>query len=88
MTRLLSDNDLKYLNKAQEQGKVVTLERRLHGYAITATTKAVGYPWQVDMIIQLRETYGNMITLQNFATVDDLRRVKGWKENYIGGCKR
>lgn len=79
MTRLLSDNDLKYLNKAQEQGKVVTLERRLHGYSITARTKAVGYPWQVEMIIQLREQYGNMITLQNFATVDDLRRVKGWK---------
>lgn len=78
MVRLLSDNDLKYLHKALETGAIVTLERRYKGYEIIAKTRAVGYPWTVDTIIQLRETYGNMITLQNFASVEQLRKCKGW----------
>lgn len=78
MVRLISDNDLKYLHKALETGAEVTLERRYNGYELIAKTKAVGYPWEVDTIIQLRETYGNMITLQNFAGVEQLRKCKGW----------
>lgn len=78
MVRLLSDNDLKYLHKALEMGKVVTMERRYKGYEIIATTKPVGAPWNVDMIVQLRETYRNTIALQNFASVEQLRKCKGW----------
>lgn len=78
MVRLLSDNDLKYLHKALETGAIVTLERQYKGYEIIAKTRAVGYPWMVDTIIQLRETYGNMITLQSFAGVEQLRKCKGW----------
>lgn len=78
MVRLLSDNDLKYLHKALETGKVVTMERRYKGYEIIATTKPVEAPWSVKMIIQLRETYRNTIALQNFSSVEQLRKCKGW----------
>lgn len=56
----------------------MTLERRYKGYEIIAKTRAVGYPWTADTIIQLREIYGNMITLQSFASVEQLRKCKGW----------
>lgn len=52
MVRLLSDNDLKYLHKALETGAIVTLERQYKGYEIIAKTRAVGYPWMVDTIMQ------------------------------------
>lgn len=72
---LLSDNDLKYLEKARIKGERVTLERSYRGvyriYASTIPASAVW--WPVTMLIQLREEYRNVRTVQNFANAEKLK---------------
>ena len=72
---LLSDNDLRYLENARIKGEMVTLERSYRGmYRIYASTiPASDVWWPVTMLIQFREEYRNVRTVQNFVNAEKLK---------------
>lgn len=71
---LLSDNDLKYLEKARLNGVEVVLERRYRDYCVYARTIPASTVWHpVKFLIQLREEYRNVVTTQNFTSAEKLK---------------
>ena len=74
---LLSANDLRHLETARLKGERITLERSFRGvyriYASTIPASSVWYP--VKMLIQTREEYGNIIAIQNFRNIEELKRA-------------
>lgn len=72
---LLSANDFDHLKNAMLRHEEIVLERKLNGEKITARTFRVKPPWQVDMIVQIRKERGNVISIQNFADIEDARKA-------------
>lgn len=74
---LLSANDLRHLETARLKGERIALERSYRGiyriYASTIPASSVWYP--VKMLIQTREEYGNIIAIQNFRNIEELKRA-------------
>lgn len=77
---LLSDNDLKTLQTALDSKLEITMTRTLGEITVTARTCRVGPPWPewVHTILQVRRTEGHIVQLQNFASIEDFKRL--WKE--------
>lgn len=74
---LLSDNDFRHLETARLRGERITLERSFRGaYTIYASTIPATHAWHpVTMLIQIREEYGNIIAIQNFRNIEELKRA-------------
>lgn len=71
---LLSENDLKCLEKARLNGVEVVLERRYRDYSIIARTIPASAVWHpVEFLIQFREEYRNVVTTQNFTSAEKLK---------------
>lgn len=74
---LLSENDLRHLENARLRGERITLERSFRGvYRIYASTIPAGHAWYpVETLIRLRVEHGNIISIQNFRNIEELKRA-------------
>ena len=67
---LLSANDLKHLETARLKGERITLKR---SYASTIPASHAWYP--VETLIRLRVEHGNIVSIQNFRNIEELKRA-------------
>lgn len=75
---LLSEKDLRTLEAALDTGMETDMTRSLGDITVTARTRHVKPPWLVHTILQVRIECGNVTALQNFVSVEEMRRL--WKE--------
>jgi len=54
------------------------MAHRIGDISITARTRLVKPPWEVHTILQVRQECGNVTQMQNFVSVDELKRF--WEE--------
>lgn len=72
MRRLLTNNDLTYLQSALEAGRFVLMERELPGLRLTVSTAAAPPVWGVPMLIRLEQTRGHVYSTQYFRSVEEM----------------
>ena len=74
---LLSANDLRHLETARLKGERITLERSYRGiYTVYASTIPASRAWYpVETLIRLRVEHGNIISIQNFRNIEELKRA-------------
>lgn len=76
MISLLSKNDCKALQMALSKKEKIVLEREYGGYSITVETVPVKNKsvWGQDMILRVRTKEKNMTTVQNFESVEAMKK--------------
>lgn len=78
---LLSENDLRTLQTALDSRLEIEMTRRLNNVTVSARTVRVrggAWPVWVRTILQVRRETGHIVTLQNFASLEEFRSF--WKE--------
>lgn len=74
MRRLLTKNDLTYLQSALEVGRFILMERELPGMRLTVSTAAAPPIWGVSMLIRLEQVRGHVYSTQYFESVEEMIR--------------
>lgn len=74
MRRLLTKNDLTYLQRALEAGRFILMERELPGLRLTVSTAAAPPVWGVPMLIRLEQARGHVYSTQYFQSVEEMMR--------------
>ena len=76
-TSLISENDYKAIQNALESLSEYTLVRILGDYKIAVEVTTAPNVWGIPMLIQVKQWYGNIYSIKNCATVEEMRRYLG-----------
>lgn len=73
---LLSDNDLRTIQTALDARLEIEMVRTLGPVSVSVRTLRVGHPWPVwvHTIAQVRKENGHIMSVQNFTSVEEMRR--------------
>ena len=71
--RLISENDYKAIQNALQSLSEYTLVRALGDYKIAVEVKTAPKVWGIPMLIQVRQWYGNIYSIKNCASVEEMR---------------
>lgn len=74
MRRLLTNNDLTYLQSALAAGREISLTRSLRDLTMTASTCRGAPAWGCDMLIRLEQSRGPVYSTQYFRSVEEMMR--------------
>ena len=72
MRRLLTNNDLTYLQSALAAGREISLTRSLRDLTMTASTCRGAPAWGCDMLIRLEQSRGPVYSTQYFRSVEEM----------------
>ena len=72
-TSLISENDYKAIQNALESLSEYTLVRILGDYKIAVEVTTAPKVWGIPMLIQVRQWYGNIYSIKNCASVEEMR---------------
>ena len=70
---LISENDYKAIQDALEAKRELTLTRTLGDYKINAELTTAPKVWGIPMLIQVKQWHGNIYSIKNCATVEEMR---------------
>lgn len=74
---LISENDYKAIQDAIEAKRELALARTLGDYKITAEVTPAPKVWGIPMLIQIKQWNGNIYSIKNCATVEEMRWYLG-----------
>ena len=74
---LISENDYKSIQNALESLSEHTLVRILGDYKIVVEVTTAPNVWGMPMLIQVKQWYGNIYSIKNCATVEEMRWYLG-----------
>ena len=74
MRRLLTNNDLTYLQSALAAGREISLTRSLRDLTMTASTCRGAPAWGCDMLIRMEQSRGPVYSTQYFRSVEEMMR--------------
>ena len=74
---LISENDYKAIQNALESLSEYTLVRILGDYKIAVEVTTAPKVWGIPMLIQVRQWYGNIYSIKNCASVEEMRWYLG-----------
>ena len=69
---LFSENDYKAIQDALEAKRELTLTSTLGDYKISAEVTTAPKVWGIPMLIQVKQWYGNIYSIKNCATVEEM----------------
>ena len=72
-TSLISENDYKAIKNALESLSEYTLVRILGDYKIAVEVTTAPKVWGIPMLIQVKQWYGNIYSIKNCASVEEMR---------------
>ena len=72
-TSLISENDYKAVQNALESLSEYTLVRILGDYKIVVEVTTAPKVWGIPMLIQVKQWYGNIYSIKNCASVEEMR---------------
>ena len=72
-TSLISENDYKSIQNALESISVYTLVRILGDYKLAGEVTTAPKVWGIPMLIQIKQWYGNIYSIKNCGTVEEMR---------------
>ena len=72
-TSLISENDYKAIQNALESLSEYTLVRILVDYKIAVEVTTAPKVWGIPMRIQIKQWYGNIYSIKNCASVEEMR---------------
>lgn len=70
---LISENDYKAIQDALEAKRELTLTRTLRDYKINAEVTTAPNVWGIPMLIQVKQWHGNIYSIKNCASVEEMR---------------
>ena len=76
-TSLISENDYKAIQNALQSLSGYTLVRTLGDYKISVEVTTAPKVWGIPMLIQVKQWYGNIYSIKNCATVEEMRWYLG-----------
>ena len=76
-TSLISENDYKAIQNALQSLSEYTLVRILGDYKIAVEVAAAPNVWGIPMLIQVKQWYGNIYSIKNCGTVEEMRWYLG-----------
>ena len=71
--RLISDNDYKAIQNALQSLSEYTLVRILVDYKIVVEVTTAPKVWGIPMLIQVKQWNGNIYSIKNCGTVEEMR---------------
>ena len=74
---LISENDYKAIQNALESLSEYTLVRILGDYKIAVEVTTAPKVWGIPMLIQVKQWYGNIYSIKNCASVEEMRWYLG-----------
>ena len=74
---LISENDYKAIQNALESLSEYTLVRILGDYKIAVEVTTAPNVWGIPMLIQVKQWYGNIYSIKNCGTVEEMRWYLG-----------
>ena len=72
-TSLISENDYKAIQNAVEAHRDMALVRVLGSYKLSVEVTTAPKVWGIPMLIQVRQWYGNIYSIKNCASVEEMR---------------
>ena len=72
-TSLISENDYKAIQNALQSISEYTLVRILVDYKIAVEVTTAPKVWGIPMLIQVKQWYGNIYSIKNCASVEEMR---------------
>ena len=72
-TSPISENDYKAIQSALESLSEYTLVRILGDYKIAVEVTTAPKVWGIPMLIQVKQWYGNIYSIKNCASVEEMR---------------
>ena len=72
-TSLISENDYKAIQNALESFSEYTLVHILGDYKIAVEVTTAPKVWGIPMLIQVKQWYGNIYSIKNCASVEEMR---------------
>ena len=76
-TSLISENDYKAIQNALESLSEYTLVSTLGDYKIAVEVTTAPKVWGIPMLIQVKQWYGNIYSIKNCASVEEMRWYLG-----------
>ena len=76
-TSLISENDYKAIQNALQSLSEYTLVRILGDYKIAVEVTTAPKVWGMPMLIQVKQWYGNIYSIKNCASVEEMRWYLG-----------
>ena len=73
----ISENDYKAIQDALEAKREFTLTRTLGDYKIAVEVTTAPKAWGIPMFIQVKQWYGNIYSIKNCASVEEMRWYLG-----------
>ena len=73
----ISENDYKAIQNALESLSEYTLVRILGDYKIAVEVTTAPKVWGIPMLIQVKQWYGNIYSIKNCASVEEMRWYLG-----------
>ena len=74
---LITENDYKAIQNALEAKRELTLTRILGNYKIAVEVTTAPNVWGIPMLIQVKQWYGNIYSIKNCASVEEMRWYLG-----------
>ena len=74
---LISENDYKAIQNALESLSEYTLVRILGDYKIAVEVTTAPNVWGIPMLIQVKQWHGNIYSIKNCASVEEMRWYLG-----------
>ena len=72
-TSIISENDYKAVQNALESLSEYTLVRILGDYKIAVEVTTASKVWGIPMLIQVKQWYGNIYSIKNCGTVEEMK---------------
>ena len=72
-TSLISENDYKAIQNALQSLSEYTLVRILGDYKIAVEVTTASKVWGIPMLIQVKQWYGNIYSIKNCGTVEEMK---------------
>ena len=73
----ISENDYKAIQDALEAKRELTLTRTLGDYKIVVEVTTAPKVWGIPMLIQVKQWHGNIYSIKNCASVEEMRWYLG-----------
>ena len=70
---LISENDYKAIQNALQSLSEYTIVRMLGDYKISVEVTTAPKVWGIPMLIQVKQWYGNIYSIKNCGTVEEMR---------------
>ena len=76
-TSLISENDYKAIQNALQSLSEYTIVRILGDHKISVEVTPAPKVWGIPMLIQVKQWYGNIYSIKNCASVEEMRWYLG-----------